>query len=377
MPSSYTSNVAIEKPADGEQVGSWGDTVNDNMDIIDRLTSQVGSIALTGATHTLTTSTSGALSDGHYSVLKFTGTPGATCVVTINPNTIERIYIVYNTSNQIVTMTQGSGGNVDIPAGKTKIVYSDGAGSGAQVVDLSAGLTSATLTAIGDLPVTDGNFIVGNGSTWVAESGNTVLASLGVTATAAEINIMDGVTATTAEINIMDGVTATTAELNIMDGVTATTADLNTASTHYVPSGGIILWSGSTGSIPAGWYLCDGSNGTPNLQDQFVVGAGNSYAVGATGGADTVTLSTSQMPSHTHTFSGTTSTIGDHTHSIPDGSGVDGAQALEAGNVTGTIQSGAAGAHSHTFSGTTASEGSGSGHENRPPYYALAYIMKA
>lgn len=166
-------------------------------------------------------------------------------------------------------------------------------------------------------------------------------------------------------------------ELAVLDGITATTAALNTASTHYVPSGGIILWSGSTASIPAGWHLCDGSNGTPNLQDQFVVGAGNSYAVGATGGADTVTLSTSQMPSHTHTFSGTTDGIGDHTHSIPDGSGVDGAQALEAGGVVGTIQSGAAGAHSHTFSGTTASEGSGSGHENRPPYYALAYIMKA
>jgi len=276
-------------------------------------------------------------------------------------------------------MSQGSGSTVSVPAGEVAQLYADGAGSGASVVQLTDKLKDvlysgdigstvqgydADLAAIGALAKTDGNFIVGNGSTWVAESGNTALASLGVTATA-------------TELNTLDGITASTAELNILDGLTATTSNLNTASTHYVPSGGIILWSGSVASIPSGWFLCDGNNSTPDLRDRFVVGAGSSYAVGATGGASSVTLSTSQIPSHTHTFSGTTSHVGDHTHSIPDGSGVDGASALEAGLVTGTVQSGAAGAHSHTFSGTTAATGSGSSHENRPPYYALAYIMKA
>ncbi len=380
MPSSYTSNLAIEKPASGEQVGTWGNTVNDNMDIVDRLTSQVGSIALTGTTYTLTTSTSGALSEGHYSLIKFTGTPGGTCTVTISPNNIQRIYTIYNTTNQTVTMSQGSGSTVSVPAGEVAQLYADGAGSGASVVQLTDKLKDvlysgdigstvqgydADLAAIGALAKTDGNFIVGNGSTWVAESGNTALASLGVTATA-------------TELNTLDGVTASTAELNILDGLTATTSNLNTASTHYVPSGGIILWSGSTGSIPSGWFLCDGSNGTPDLRDRFVVGAGSSYAVGATGGADSVTLSTSQIPSHTHTFSGTTSTIGDHTHSLPDGFGQDGYPAIEAAGPTGAnLSTGPAGAHSHTFSGTTAATGSGASHENRPPYYALAYIMKA
>jgi len=379
MPSSYTSNLAIEKPANGEQVGTWGNTVNDNMDIVDRLTSQVGSIVLTGTTYTLTTSTSGALSEGHYTLIKFTGTPGGTCTVTIDPNNIQRIYTIYNTTNQTVIMSQGSGSTVSVPAGEVAQLYADGAGSGASVVQLTDKLKDvlysgdigstvqgydADLAAIGALAKTDGNFIVGNGSTWVAESGNTALNSLGVTATA-------------TELNTLDGITASTAELNILDGLTATTSNLNTASTHYVPSGGIILWSGSVASIPSGWFLCDGNNSTPDLRDRFVVGAGSSYAVGATGGASSVTLSTSQIPSHTHTFSGTTSHVGDHTHSIPDGSGVDGASALEAGLVTGTVQSGAAGAHSHTFSGTTAATGSGSSHENRPPYYALAYIMKA
>lgn len=186
------------------------------------------------------------------------------------------------------------------------------------------------------------------------------------------------VTATAAELNTLDGITSSTAELNILDGVTATASALNTASTHYVPSGGIILWSGSVASIPSGWYLCDGNNSTPDLRNRFVVGAGDSYAVADTGGADTVTLSTTEIPSHTHTFSGTTNTIGDHTHSIPDGSGNDGYPGLEAGGPGGgNPQTGAAGAHSHTFSGTTAATGSGAAHENRPPYYALAYIMKA
>ena len=136
MPSSYTSNAGFEKPADGEQNNSWGDTVNDNMDILDRLTSQVGSIALVSTTYTLTTSTSGAVSEGHYSVIKFTGSPGGTCTVTISPNSVQRIYTLYNASDQTVTMTQGSGGNVSIAAGAVSTIYCDGAGSGAAVVDI-------------------------------------------------------------------------------------------------------------------------------------------------------------------------------------------------------------------------------------------------
>lgn len=221
MPSSFTSNVAFEKPADGEQTNAWGGTVNDNMDIVDRLTSQVGTIALSGSTYTLTTSTSGALSEGHYSTIKFTGTPGATCTVTINPSTIQRIYLIVNDTNQTVVMAQGSGATVSIASGKGSIIYCDGNGAGAGVFSLSEDFVVGTLSDIGALAPTDGRFIVGNGTTWVAETGNTVLQSIGVTATLSELNIMDGVTASTAELNILDGVTATTAELNYVDGVTS------------------------------------------------------------------------------------------------------------------------------------------------------------
>jgi microcystin-dependent protein len=149
------------------------------------------------------------------------------------------------------------------------------------------------------------------------------------------------------------------------------------------PSGGIIMWSGSITSIPQGWALCNGSSGTPDLRDRFIVGAGSTYGVGATGGADSVTLTEAQMPAHTHTFSGSTNTTGAHSHPITgdifSGNGTfTGMTARTTGGNYFTVNNTtlSAGDHSHTFSGTTASTGGGSSHENRPPYYALAFIMK-
>lgn len=166
----------------------------------------------------------------------------------------------------------------------------------------------------------------------------------------------------------------------------------NASSAFLIPSGGIILWSGAQAAIPAGWTLCDGTLGTPNLRDRFVVGAGSTYAVGATGGAASVTLTQNETPAHTHTISGTTGGhSNDHSHGFQPlvklgaGGGLNG-EALSGGPVQ--IGSGFAGAlppsntggvssnHTHTFGGTTSSIGSGAAHENRPPYYALCYIMK-
>lgn len=133
-----------------------------------------------------------------------------------------------------------------------------------------------------------------------------------------------------------------------------------------LPIGGIILWSGSVASIPANFALCDGASGTPNLKNRFIVGAGDSYAVGATGGADTVTLNTSQMPSHSH--GGVTGNSGNlFSTSTGDTEGNTYAKGIQNGdNVSGKAN------HAHTIS----AEGGGGSHENRPPYYALAYIMR-
>jgi hypothetical protein len=196
-------------------------------------------------------------------------------------------------------------------------------------------------------------------------------------------------------------------------------------------SGMIILWSGSTGSIPSGFVLCNGSNSTPDLRDRFVIGAGNSYSVGATGGSANVTLTTAQLPAHshstnnhthsfnagnhshsfstgnhTHSFSGSGSS--NHSHGVPSSNGHTGSvlsrnrgtdpwtadynsnsvntanasvslsvsgntgNASSSGNTGNASPSGTTG----NANPSTNNTGSGNAHENRPPYYALCYIMK-
>ncbi len=170
------------------------------------------------------------------------------------------------------------------------------------------------------------------------------------------------------------------------------TSSLQAATKQYVdttagasfPSGGIIMWSGSIASIPAGWYLCNGSNGTPDLRNRFIVGAGSTYSVAATGGsADAIAVS------HTHTAS--TSSAGDHRHGLNAGNGgslkILGVESSKVGGISNinsevfyTSYNGynimeEAGSHSHSV--TVNSAGSSGTNANLPPYYALAYIMKA
>lgn len=137
MPSSYTLNTGIEKPADGEQSGTWGQTANLDFDIIDRALNGVGTVSLSGTTHTLTTS-DGSLSDGQYKVLVLTGATTGTNTVTIAPSDAQKLYFVYNNSSNPVVFTQGSGGNVTIAVGDTAIIYADGGGASAKVTDFTA-----------------------------------------------------------------------------------------------------------------------------------------------------------------------------------------------------------------------------------------------
>lgn len=219
MPSTYTGS-GIELIGDGEQSGSWGTTTNTNLNIINRLVSESGAIALSGTTHTLSIA-DGTLSDGQYAVLVFGGSPSGTNTVTISPNDAKRVFIVRNISGQSVVLTQGSGGNVTVLNGRTAIVYCDGAGSGAAVVNVSADFISDSLESLGNLTPTNNSFIVGDGSAWVAESSSDALQSLGVTATASELNVLDGITATTTELNYVDGVTTNIqTQLNVKAAVT-------------------------------------------------------------------------------------------------------------------------------------------------------------
>jgi hypothetical protein len=134
-----------------------------------------------------------------------------------------------------------------------------------------------------------------------------------------------------------------------------------------IPAGGIFLWSGSIGSIPAGYVLCNGSNGTPDLRDRFVVGAGSTYAVNATGGsADAVVVShthaaTVTDPGHNHTYT-------DYPSAIVRAGGGGGTPFTATTTNTSTAVTGI------TVSNATA--GVSGTNANLPPYYALCYIMK-
>jgi len=136
MASTYTTNQGIEKPAAGDQSGTWGGTVNTNMDIIDRAICGVASLTLTGSTTTLTT-TDGTLTDGMYRVLILGdgGDLGSDNTITISPNDQSKCYLVYNnlTANRNAIFTQGSGGNITVSNGATAWIYADGAGAGAEV----------------------------------------------------------------------------------------------------------------------------------------------------------------------------------------------------------------------------------------------------
>jgi hypothetical protein len=141
----YTTNGGIKKITTGDESGTWGTSTNTNFDIIDRLAVGVGDITLSGTTHTLTTS-DGTASDGQYHVLVLGGSPSGTNTITIAPNDSKRLYLIKNNSGQSAIISQGSGANVTIANGKSAIVYADGAGAGAAVVDLTSTFASVPVT---------------------------------------------------------------------------------------------------------------------------------------------------------------------------------------------------------------------------------------
>jgi hypothetical protein len=146
--------------------------------------------------------------------------------------------------------------------------------------------------------------------------------------------------------------------------------DAQSPAATPIPTGGILLWSGSIGSIPAGYVLCNGNNGTPDLRNRFIVGAGTTYAVNATGGSADSTL-----PTHTHSA---TVTDPGHVHGTET---VINVALAGSGSSTVLTTNGAGGTQNvdSAFTGITvanASAGVSATNGNLPPYYALCYIMK-
>lgn len=185
-------------------------------------------------------------------------------------------------------------------------------------------------------------------------------------------NVIGNVTGNSGTANSL----ATSRNISLSGDVTGTVSfngtqnvTMTTSLTEGFVSGMIMMWSGTSANVPAGWALCDGANGTPNLVNKFIRGATTS---GGEGGYADATL-----PSHTHT--GTTNSNGSHTHDIDNvvrqgGSYNDRNDGI--GNLVSPydISTQAAGEHTHTF--TTNSTGDSATNKNLPPYYELCYIVK-
>lgn len=119
---------------------------------------------------------------------------------------------------------------------------------------------------------------------------------------------------------------------------------------QVIPRGLITAWYGNKSNIPNGWVLCDGNNNTPDLRNKFILGGGDKYAIGATGGEEEHTLSIDEIPSHNHSYPQYTSA---------PGGGVSGNQAIHSSNTVYTNKT-----------------GGDQPHNNMPPYYVLCFIMK-
>lgn len=193
---------------------------------------------------------------------------------------------------------------------------------------------------------------------------------------------------------------------NIAKATISTTSTDALRADQLYTIGEIRMWHGAVANIAAtwgtGWHLCDGTLGTVDLRDRFVVGAGASYLPGATGGANSVQLTTAQMPSHTHGFTANAHShvVADpthshsysdpghgHTYSVATFSGSAGNGPSQAATSTGVASTGGSGVGiaiqssatgisllNTTVTGVNATIGSDGFHENRPPYYALCFI---
>jgi hypothetical protein len=339
MATTYSTSLKIALIGEGDQSGIWGQTTNTNLGtLLEQAITGVQSITMIDANYTLT-NFNGTSDEARNAVLVVTGTNNA--VRDLIPPVVEKLYTIVNntTGGYAIRVIGASGTGVNIPNGATCLVYCDG-------TNFVNGLSGTT-----------GNFTI-NGAL-----STTGTATLGAALTYAGVTLSNAVTGTgsmvlSASPTFTGTPLATTASVSADNTQIATTAFVR----DIIPAGIISMWSGSIASIPTGWLLCDGTNSTPDLRNRFIVGAGSTYAVAATGGtADAVVVA------HTHTI-----TDPGHFHSV-DAGGTASNQLVSGGTVNlATSNTGTA-----TTGITIDSAGVSGTNQNLPPYYALAYIMKS
>ena len=341
MASTYSPDLRLELIANGEKTGTWGTITNLNLGtLIEDAIAGVATVTTSSAAQALTVF-NGAQDQARCSTLVLSTVAGANYNVYVPP--VPKLYVVKNANasytctlyaSTVAGNTTAAGSGITVPTSTTMLVRCDGT----NVVDMTNYISGAL--AVG------GNFSVAGTATGVTPSSGDSSTKF------------------------------------------ATTAFVSSAVSGGIPAGAILLWNGSAAAIPSGWHICDGTSGTPDLRDRFVVGAGSSYAVNATGGSADATL-----VSHSHTYSGNTNSAGAHRHGLNANAGgslkVLGGETAKVAGISNSPTSesfatsyGGAnitseeGTHTHSFSGTTSANGSSGTGANLPPYYALCYIMK-
>jgi hypothetical protein len=265
----YVNDLRLKEITTGDESGTWGTSTNTNLELIAEAFSYGTEVITTNAdTHT-TTIADGATDPGRSLYLKYTGTLDSACTITIGPNTVSKVWIIENgtSGSQDIILSQGSGANITIPAGDTKVVYSDGAGAGAAFVDAFASLSVVDLKVQDDLTVTDDASIGGDA---------TITGTLGVTgditgtlATAAQPNITsvgtltgftstgidDNADATAITIdsseNVGIGTTSPAGKLTVYGGEVQWGASSSLGSLSYTGGFPVI---GAIGALPIAFY---------------------------------------------------------------------------------------------------------------------------
>ena len=260
MASTYVNNLRLEEIGSGEQSGSWGDTTNTNLEIIGQVTAW-GTRAIADASTDNITIADGALDADRCLGLKLTG-GGQACTVTLLPNTSSKTWFMYNATSYTLTFTCGSGANVAIPAGQTKVIATDGLGSGGVVHDLLTGVNLAGTTKVDDLTVS-GVVSLADGTAGAPSLTNTGDVNAGLFFSAADTLAFSA--GGTAQFTMADGVVAP---------VTDSDVDLGTSSLYF--KNAYIDTVTTTGVITAASLDISGNidvDGTSNLDAVDIDGA--------------------------------------------------------------------------------------------------------
>jgi hypothetical protein len=339
MPSTYSPDLRIELIANGEQSGTWGTTTNTNLGtLIEDAIAGLASVSVTSADQALTAS-NGSADQARCAAVSLTTTTSANFAVYVPP--VPKLYVINNASAYAATVfcstvlgnTTAAGTGVAVPAGKSVLLRSNGT------------------NIVEQLNQVVGSFNVGGATTF---SGAATFGS-------------------TVTLNANPTLALQAATKQYVDSAVAS----------GVPTGCILMWSGTIATIPSGWALCNGSGGTPDLRNRFIIGAHSDDAGVAkttitgsptqTGGTkDAITVS------HTHTATSSVTDPG-HNHTYTPSAKTNGAGAfatLWSGDGPGGTATTGSAVTGISVSTSVSSTGSSGTDANLVPYFALAFIMK-